>query len=53
MEQKDLQQLQSKGISEQQIETQIKQFETGFPFSIPEIGSCSFYRKRYYGSQPR
>ena len=32
MEQKDLQQLQSKGISEQQIETQIKQFETGFPF---------------------
>ena len=32
MEQKDLQQLQSKGISVQQIETQIKQFETGFPF---------------------
>ena len=32
MEQKDLQQIKAKGISEQQIETQIKQFETGFPF---------------------
>lgn len=32
LEEKDLKQLQSKGISEQQIETQIKQFETGFPF---------------------
>ena len=27
-----LQQIKAKGISEQQIETQIKQFETGFPF---------------------
>lgn len=32
LEEKDLKQLQAKGISEQQIETQIKQFETGFPF---------------------
>ena len=32
MEEKDLKQLQAKGISEQQIKTQIKQFETGFPF---------------------
>ncbi len=32
LEEKDLKQLAAKGISEQQIETQIKQFETGFPF---------------------
>jgi len=32
MEQKDLQQIKAKGISEAQIEKQIKQFETGFPF---------------------
>ncbi len=32
IEEKDLKQLAEKGISEQQIETQIKQFETGFPF---------------------
>lgn len=32
LEEKDLRQLADKGISQQQIETQIKQFETGFPF---------------------
>ena len=32
LEEKDLQQLAAKGISQQQIETQLKQFETGFPF---------------------
>ncbi len=32
LEEKDLKQLAAKGISEQQIETQLKQFETGFPF---------------------
>ncbi|MBQ0075067.1 MAG: DUF4301 family protein [Prevotella sp.] len=32
LEEKDLKQLAEKGISQQQIETQIKQFETGFPF---------------------
>lgn len=32
LEEKDLKQLADKGISQQQIETQIKQFETGFPF---------------------
>ena len=32
LEEKDLRQLAEKGISQQQIETQLKQFETGFPF---------------------
>ena len=32
LEEKDLKQIADKGISEQQIETQLKQFETGFPF---------------------
>lgn len=32
LQEKDLKQLADKGISQQQIETQIKQFETGFPF---------------------
>ena len=32
MEQKDLQQIKAKGISEAQTEKQIRQFETGFPF---------------------
>ena len=30
--QQDLKQLAQKGISEQQIETQLGQFKTGFPF---------------------
>ena len=29
---KDLKQIAQRGISEEQIETQLKQFETGFPF---------------------
>ena len=32
MQQQDLDQLKAKGISEQQIETQLEQFRTGFPF---------------------
>jgi len=32
LEEKDLQQIALRGISESQIETQLKQFETGFPF---------------------
>lgn len=32
LQEKDLKQLAAKGISEQQIEKQLKQFETGFPF---------------------
>ena len=32
MTQQDLKQLAQKGISEQQIETQLGQFKTGFPF---------------------
>ena len=32
MQQQDLEQLKAKGISEQQIETQLEQFKTGFPF---------------------
>ena len=32
MQQQDIQQLKSKGISEAQIEKQIQQFQTGFPF---------------------
>ena len=32
LQKKDLKQLAAKGISEQQIEKQLKQFETGFPF---------------------
>ena len=32
LEEKDLKQIADKGISEQQIEKQLKQFETGFPF---------------------
>lgn len=32
MQQQDIQQLQSKGITEAQIEKQIQQFQTGFPF---------------------
>ncbi len=32
LQEKDLKQLAAKGISEQQMEKQLKQFETGFPF---------------------
>ena len=32
LSQKDLQQIAQKGISEVQIETQLEQFKTGFPF---------------------
>ena len=32
LQEKDLKQIAAKGISEQQIDTQLKQFETGFPF---------------------
>ncbi len=32
LEEKDLRQLEKKGISQQQIETQLEQFENGFPF---------------------
>jgi hypothetical protein len=32
LSQQDLQQIAQKGISEQQIETQLGQFKTGFPF---------------------
>ena len=32
LEEKDLKQLAEKGISRQQIDTQLKQFENGFPF---------------------
>ena len=32
LQEKDLKQIAEKGISEQQIEKQLKQFETGFPF---------------------
>ena len=32
MQQQDIQQLQAKGITEAQIEKQIQQFQTGFPF---------------------
>ena len=42
---KDLKQIAQRGISEEQIKTQLKQFETGFPFltasSLPTSRSVS------------
>jgi len=32
LDEKDLKQIADKGISEQQIEKQLQQFKTGFPF---------------------
>ena len=32
MDQKDLQQLQAKGISQEKFEQQLAEFKTGFPF---------------------
>ena len=32
LSEKDLQQIAQRGISQEQIETQLHQFETGFPF---------------------
>ena len=41
LQEKDLKQLAAKGISEQQIEKQLKQFETGFPFLRLEAAAAA------------
>ena len=48
LSQQDLKQIAQKGITQEQIENQLNEFKTGFPFL--KLEAAARYRQRYYCS---